>query len=75
MGYTPKKHRKYEKALEVVQTLLDRNNPNPFPRRAFLIEDRAYANSSNEMFEFRDELLRKINEPVISSEGVEFDFQ
>jgi hypothetical protein len=26
------------------------------------------------MFEFRDELIRKINEPIISSEGVEFDF-
>ncbi len=73
-AYHLRAKQKYDEALAVVQTLLDRNNPNPFPKRAFLIEDRAYTNSSNEMFELRDELLRKINEPILSSEGVEFDF-
>ena len=73
-AYHLRNKQKYDEALAVIQTLLDRNNPNPFPRRAFLIEDRAYSDTSNEMFEFRDELIRKINEPIISSEGVEFDF-
>lgn len=65
----------YERALKVVDKLIERNNPNPFPTRAFLIEDRAYTNTSNEMIELREDLLRRINEPVMSSESVEFDFK
>lgn len=66
---------KYENALEIIMNLIEEGKPNPFPRMCFLIEDRAYLNTSNFLLEQRDMLIKKINEPVLSSESVEFDFE
>jgi hypothetical protein len=47
---------------------------NPFPRRTFLIEDRAYLSSSNFLNEFREKIKNKMSEPTIDLTSVKFDF-
>lgn len=50
----------YKKSLNIIETLLRKNNLNPFPKKCFLIEDRAYTNTSNFIYEFKSNLLKKI---------------
>ena len=50
----------YKKSLNIIETLLKKNNLNPFPKKCFLIEDRAYTNTSNFIYEFKSNLLNKI---------------
>ena len=67
---------KFEEALEIVNRLINDARPNPFPSYCFLIENRAYTNSSNYLIEYREQLKRRLSEPpVLSNQGVEFDFQ
>jgi hypothetical protein len=64
-----------EDALGVVETIISENKPNPFPDLCFLIEERAYLNTSNFMIEFKERLTNKLTKPVLSSESVVFSFQ
>jgi hypothetical protein len=48
---------------------------NPFPKLCFLIENRAYTDTSNFLVEWKEKTLRRINEPVLSNQGVDFDFE
>jgi len=67
---------KFEEALEIVNRLINDARPNPFPSYCFLIENRAYTDSSNYLIEYREQLKRRLSEPpVLSNQGVEFDFQ
>jgi hypothetical protein len=48
---------------------------NPFPRFSFLIENRAYFDTSNFLAEMKERLERKLNEKIIDSESFYFDFK
>lgn len=68
--------KKYQEALDLVNGMIREARPNPFPNYCFLIENRAYTSSSNHLYEYKEKLEKKLNEPpVLSNQGVEFDFQ
>ena len=66
---------RYEAIYEVLQIALRPERVNPFPSMCFLIEDRCYHNTSTFLQDWSDRLERRINEPVLSSQGVDFDFE
>jgi hypothetical protein len=55
-----------------VATLPERTNP--FPKYCFLIEDRAYHNTGVLWQEMKEQTLRRIKEPVIQTNSLDFDF-
>jgi glycosyltransferase involved in cell wall biosynthesis len=55
-----------------VATLPERTNP--FPKYCFLIEDRAYHNTGVLWKEMKEQTLRRIQEPVIQTNSLDFDF-
>jgi tetratricopeptide (TPR) repeat protein len=66
---------RYEDALRVVDKMLQPERVNPFPNLSFLIEGRAYHNTGNLLVEIKDRILRKINEPMVDMNSVDFDFK
>ena len=48
---------------------------NPFPNRTFLIENRAYLNTSNHLNEYREYIQRKMSEHRVNMDSVTFDFK
>ena len=66
---------KTEDALQVIDTMMKPERKNPFPTCSFLIEDRAYVNTSNFLFDLRDKLVKKSEEHIIDSESFKFDFK
>lgn len=66
---------KYDLALETIEIMIDPKIKNPFPEKSFLIENRAYINTSNFLFEYKDRLLKRTQEHVIDSESFNFDFK
>lgn len=67
---------KYEEALDIINHIISEGRENPFPSYCFLVENRAYTSSSNYLYELREQLKRRLSEPpVLSNQGVEFDFQ
>jgi anaerobic ribonucleoside-triphosphate reductase len=65
---------KFQEALVQVELALQPERKNPFPEYCFLIENRAYHDSSTFLEELKQQLIKKIEEPVISNKGVIFDF-
>jgi hypothetical protein len=62
-------------ALKEVQEMIQPERVNPFPRFSFLIENRAYFDTSNFLAEMKERLERKLNEKIIDSESFYFDFK
>jgi hypothetical protein len=52
--------------------MINPERTNPFPRLSFLIEDRAYSNSSNFLNEWREKLNKKDTEYIIDSTSIDF---
>jgi hypothetical protein len=63
-----------EEALSVVNKMLQPERTNPFPELSFLIEGRAYYDSSSTLVEIKERLLKKLNEPTINLDSIKFDF-
>jgi len=63
---------RYEEIISILDRMSENNNP--FPNRTFLIEDRCYLNTSNFLNEYRERIERKMNEPIIDSDSIFFDF-
>jgi tetratricopeptide (TPR) repeat protein len=61
-------------ALETIESMIKVGRKNPFPEKSFLIEDRAYVDTSNFLLEYRDFLIKKSEEHIIDSESFKFDF-
>jgi hypothetical protein len=57
---------------ELLDFMVNPERTNPFPRLSFLIEDRAYSNSSNFLNEWREKLNKKDTEYVIDSSSIDF---
>ena len=66
---------RYEETLAMVELMMLPEKKNPFPQLCFLIENRAYTDTSDFLVEWKKKLSRRINEPVLSSQGVDFDFK
>lgn len=49
-----------KKALDIIDGLIKENKPNPFPNLCFLVEDRAYTNTSNFLYEYKERLEKNI---------------
>ena len=64
-----------EEALNVVNKMLQPERTNPFPNLSFLIEGRAYYDTGDMLFELKDRLTRRLEEPVINLESIKFDFK
>lgn len=66
---------RYQEALSLVEQMMSPKKKNPFPQLCFLIENRAYTDTSDFLVEWKEKLSRRINEPVLNSQGVDFDFE
>ena len=67
--------KKYDKVIETLDLMMKPERKNPFPTLSFLIEDRAYMDTSNFLNEYREKISKKINEPMIDLNSVNFDFK
>lgn len=66
---------RHDEAILLTEIALKPERTNPFPDYCFLVENRAYHNSSTFLIEVRDRMKKKLEEPVISNKSVVFDFQ
>lgn len=64
-----------QEILELAERALHPDRKNPFPTYCFLIEDRSYYNTGNTWKEIYDNAKKKIEDPVLSSESVDFGFE
>lgn len=63
---------KFEEALSEVEHMLQPERKNVFPEFSFLIEDRAYYDTSNFLNEFKERLTRRMSEHVIDNNSFDF---
>jgi len=68
------KQGKYEEVINLTNKMLQSHKLNPFPSLGFLIEDRAYHNTSNFIKEMQDRAKKRMEEPLINLDSVSFDF-
>lgn len=68
------KQGKYEEVINLTNKMLQSHKLNPFPSLGFLIEDRAYHNTSNFIKEMQDRAKKRMEEPLINLDSVNFDF-
>ncbi len=64
---------KYEDAINCINKALQPDRVNPFPNSTFLIDDRAYYNSSDFLIEMKIRLENRIDEPVINMDSIVFE--
>jgi tetratricopeptide (TPR) repeat protein len=65
---------RYEEVIEICDKMLQSHRLNPFPSLGFLIEDRAYYDTSNFINEFKNRVVKRVEEPLINMDSVNFDF-
>jgi hypothetical protein len=68
------KRGRYEEMLSILDKMEEPSRVNPFPERTFLIENRAYYNTSSFMKELRQKVNSKLSEHVVDMTSVKFDF-
>jgi len=66
------KRGKNEKCLEKIDFMLKPNRKNVFPNLSFLIENRAYSDTSNFLSEYKDKITKKMSEHSIDGESFDF---
>lgn len=66
---------RYEDIIPHIDKMLQSERTNPFPKLSFLIEDRAYHNTSNELVEWKKRLTKKLSEFTIDTSSIVFDFK
>lgn len=64
----------YEEIFQNLDYMLKPDRVNPFPNLSFLIEDRAYYNTSSYLQDYKEVITKKMETPVISSSSFKFDF-
>lgn len=68
------KLRKYEDAIKEIDFMIQPERVNPFPSSCFLIEDRAYANTSDFLVQLKQKFVKASSEHVVELDSVKFDF-
>ena len=66
--------KRYDEVLELIEKMCDPSKVNPFPTRTFLIENRAYLDSSNFLNEYKEKIQNKMSEHTIDMTSVKFEF-
>ena len=66
--------KRYDEVLGLIEKMCDSSKVNPFPRRTFLIENRAYLNSSDFLNEYKEKIQNKMSEHTIDMTSVKFEF-
>lgn len=74
MNFILEKMGRFEDILKNIEFMLQPERKNPFPGTSFLIEDRAYYNTSNFIYEYKDIIEKKMNIPVIDNSSFKFEF-
>jgi hypothetical protein len=69
------KNGRYEETILILEKMLKPDKVNPFPNKSFLIEDRAYYNTSNFLLEWKNRLQRKNEEFKIDLTSFRFDLK
>jgi tetratricopeptide (TPR) repeat protein len=72
--FVMEKRGRFEEILSVLDRMGEPSKVNPFPERTFLIEDRAYHDTSNFIKEFREKIELKMSKHVVDMTSVKFDF-
>ena len=65
----------YEEVLYLINKMLQPERINPYPKLSFLIENRAYYDTSDFLVEYREKIGKKLNEPKINMDSVLFNFK
>lgn len=74
-GFYLQKVGRYEECLRIIDKIMEPERTNPFPQMCFLIENRAYMDTGADFLnEWKAEVTRQLNQPVIKNEGVTFSF-
>jgi hypothetical protein len=69
------KNGRYEEIIPIIDIMEEPSRVNPFPNKTFLIENRAYYNSSSFLKEFRERIEKRLTEHVVNMTSVKFDFK
>lgn len=64
-----------EECLEVIDFMIQPERKNVFPKLSFLIEDRAYYDTSNFLSEYKEKIVKKTGEHIIDNSSFSFDFK
>jgi len=66
---------RYDEIITNIDKMIQPDRKNPFPKKSFLIENRAYYDTSNFLIELRERIEKKIKEHSIDLKSVEFNFK
>ena len=67
--------KRYDEIITNIDKMIQPDRKNPFPEKSFLIENRAYYDTSNFLIELRERIEKKTNEHSIDLKSVEFNFK
>ena len=65
---------RFEEILQNIDFMTQPSRTNPFPDSSFLIEDRAYHNTSDFLENYRENIKKKMETPVIDTSSFKFEF-
>lgn len=63
----------YEECIRILDFIINPERKNVFPKMSFLVEDRAYVDTSNFLIEYRERIKKKMEEPTIDTSSFSFD--
>lgn len=66
---------RYDEIITNIDIMIQPERKNPFPEKSFLIENRAYYDTSNFLIELRERIEKKTKEHSIDLKSVEFNFK
>jgi hypothetical protein len=66
---------RYDEIIKNIDFMIQPERKNPFPGKSFLIENRAYYDTSNFLIELRERIEKKTKEHSIDLKSVEFNFK
>lgn len=66
---------RYEECLNVLNFMINPSRTNVFPKLSFLIENRAYIDTSDFLFTFKKRIEEKMNQPTIDDKSFTFSFE
>jgi glycosyltransferase involved in cell wall biosynthesis len=72
--YLLQSEKKYDEVLDILNKIMSPDRKNPWPRCTFLVESRAYVDSSDYLTNYKEEVTRHKESPVLELESVKFEF-
>ncbi len=69
------KEGRFEEMIPYIDKMLEPERKNPFPNSSFLIEDRAYYDTSDFLINWKNRIEKKMSEFSINLDSIDFDFK